>query len=223
VNRPESHEPANSVTRRQAVVERKIAILGDRRAHQDNLVHARLGWLIATEAFLLIGFITASDKETLSRELPWIAVVGLMSTLLVYVSILSGIRTYMIVRDKLERILKSTAGKRYSDIRIKRNAKSIQYIGFCAPLLVPWVFLCLWSFLLVNRCVLGWILVGLLVVAFLFSIICALAYKSCFRDCRIIREVGGFIREPGRGDADYGTGSGGSGGSSRGRGDGAGA
>ena len=136
-----------------------IRILWDRRNHQDNLIHNRVSWLIATQAFLLVAFISAchlpnsclSEKILLS-----IPVTGLLSIVLVYVSIVCGIRTYKNIRERLYDVVKSSKSgwygwygvTDYSKTFLDRKWWRIKYVGFLPALFVPWVFIILWIFLL---------------------------------------------------------------------------
>lgn len=162
------------------MVEQKISWLCDRRNHQDNLIHTRLGWLIATQAFLLVAFVTAINAKELSQELRLlIPVVGLASTSLIYVTLCSGIRSYMMVRAKLHQIIKDAklSGEDYSDILLGREPTSIQYLGLSAPLFVPLVCLGFWSALLVLTWSLaGWVSVGVLAAFLVISLCCAKVY-----------------------------------------------
>jgi len=134
------------------MIDNVIMILWNRRNHQDNLVHTRLNWLIAAQAFLIIAFFNASGLD----DPPWwvllsIPIVGILSTSLVYKSILAGIATYKDVRDKLHNVIEfhesEQVKKEYSKTLLVRDWSEIIRGGFLPCLIVPCVFLAFWYFL----------------------------------------------------------------------------
>ena len=136
------------------MIDQTIIILWRRRNHQDNLIHIRLSWLIATQAFLLIAFVNAAvnmsnpDVAILPKI---ISSVGILSTLLVYYSIIGGINTYKDVRKRLHDVIESASEEirnSYSKTLLDRDWSDIKWGGFLPCLLVPLVFIILWSFLL---------------------------------------------------------------------------
>ena len=137
------------------MIDKVITLLWNRRNHQDNLIHTRLGWLIATQAFLLIAFLNAYQSADLYR---WgvpqvISIVGLLSTGLVYRSILGGIKTYKETRERLHKIIKESESeevrKNYSNTLLDRDWSVIKWGGFLPGIFTPLVFMVFWLFLFV--------------------------------------------------------------------------
>lgn len=137
------------------MIDQVVTILWNRRNHQDNLIHTRLGWLIATQAFLLIAFFNAYDSTDLCRwVLRLIPVVGLLSTGLVYRSIFCGINTYKEVRERLHKVIEDSESEEvrnnYSKtLLLDRDWPDIKWGGFLPCLFVPPVFIAFWLFLFV--------------------------------------------------------------------------
>ena len=143
------------------MVDQVIKLLWNRRNHQDNLVHTRLSWLIATQAFLLIAFVNAavnSSESGIAILLKAIPFVGIVSTCLVYVSILGGIKTYKKVWDQLHKAVECLEKAQYQQGEVldyswtllPRSWCKIFFVGFLASWVVPFVFIVLWCFLLVT-------------------------------------------------------------------------
>lgn len=137
------------------MIDQVIKLLWNRRNHQDNLIHTRLGWLIATQAFLIIAFFNAYDSANLYRwAVPQvIPIVGLLSTGLVHRSILGGIKTYKETRERLHKIIKESESeevcKNYSNTLLDRDWAVIKWGGFLPCIFTPLVFMVFWLFLFV--------------------------------------------------------------------------
>ncbi len=124
--------------------EEKRRLLWSWRHHQDNLIHARLGWSIATQSFLLIAF-----ANTLAHPHPTIALVaglipwlGLISTAVMMVSIASGIYTFSRIRLELHSESDDDAP------RFGRNQSALSWLGFLPALVTPVLFILFWAALL---------------------------------------------------------------------------
>jgi len=127
--------------------DKKTRLLWERRHHQDNLIHTRVGWTITTQAFLLIGLANFIEKESeLGQELasiiPW---VGFVSTGIMMISIITGVETYHKIRKEIE--------KQKSDISptIERSGIAITLLGFLPTFVMPSVFVVLWFLVILNR------------------------------------------------------------------------
>ena len=125
--------------------EKEIDILWGRRNHQDNLIHTRLDWLMVTQAFLLIAYISIVDSNTISLMSQLkkilsmiIPCIGFFSIVLVLFSIISGIYVYNTIRNKIH------TSENYKEAIITRSFKKIFFSGFFPLLLIPLIFLILW-------------------------------------------------------------------------------
>jgi hypothetical protein len=123
----------------------------DEIAHEDNLAGTRLNWFIASQAFLLsalaIGH-TAKDPSTPNLQndfyFPLVPLLAIASCLLILLGIIGGAAAIRRWRRVLNQMIRQDP----SLPAIGRDGWIMRF-GWCAPLLLPIVFLLAWSYLLV--------------------------------------------------------------------------
>ncbi|HUJ72890.1 MAG TPA: hypothetical protein VLZ30_11655 [Verrucomicrobiae bacterium] len=126
-------------------------LVRERIEHEDNLVVQRLSWLVASQSFLFTAYAIvtnglASQPPTypvhfmnqLHRLFQLIPVVGTLTSVLIYVSILAAV----VAMRRLRNSYRSRFGKD-DDLPIQAGP-SIRLLGYTAPLLLPLVFTIVW-------------------------------------------------------------------------------
>ena len=105
----------------------RYRLIRDEIVHEDGLIGQRLGWFLASQAFL-------------------VPIVAIGSCLLIFAGLLAGVATL-----QRWRLLMKTP--EYSDIhrlpRIARDAWIIR-LGWAAPITLPVIFLFAWLYVLVQ-------------------------------------------------------------------------
>ena len=145
---PAEYQPAQDLS----VVE-CYNILRDQLQHEDNLITQRLSWLMGSQAFLFTAYaivlngperpknaLIGSLQEYLLGTLP---AVGLLSAVLIYVSIIAG-ATAMFNIYRLARNFCDDAAVRFPPLR---GRKLTRYMGFASPFLLPPIFIIVWLLL----------------------------------------------------------------------------
>ena len=128
-------------------------ILRDQLQHEDNLITQRLSWLMGSQAFLFTAYaivlngperpknaLIGSLQDHLLGTLP---AVGLLSALLIYVSILAGVIAMFSIHGLSRNFCDDTA-VRFPPLR---GRKLTRYMGFASPLLLPPIFIIVWLLL----------------------------------------------------------------------------
>ena len=141
--------PAPSETRSDAedqAVFTRYRLIRDKIVHEDGLIWQRLGWFLASQAFLLAAMATANGNErrmpawSTNYFFPLIPLVAILSCLLIFAGLLAGVATL----QRWRRLLKTP---QYRDIhrlpRIAREAWIIR-LGWAAPIALPVIFLFAW-------------------------------------------------------------------------------
>ena len=128
-------------------------VLRDQLQHEDNLITQRLSWLMGSQAFLFTAYaivlngperpknaIIGSLQDCLLGTVP---AVGLLSAVLIYVSIIAGVLAMFNIH-RFARNLCDDAAVRFPPLR---GPKLTRYMGFASPLLLPPIFIFVWPLL----------------------------------------------------------------------------
>jgi len=126
-------------------------LMRERIEHEDNLVVQRLSWLVASQSFLFTAYAIVTNglaslppnypvhfMNQLHRLFQLIPVVGTLTSVLIYVSILAAVTAMRRLRNSY----RSRFGKD-DDLPIQTDP-SIRLLGYTAPLLLPLVFTIVW-------------------------------------------------------------------------------
>ena len=127
-------------------------LMRERIEHEDNLVVQRLSWLVASQSFLFTAYAIVTNGLTAQPAQPacshfmeqlqllfqFIPVVGTLTSVLIYVSILAAVAAMRRLRNSY----RSRFGKD-DDLPIQTHP-SIRLFGYSAPLLLPLVFTIVW-------------------------------------------------------------------------------
>ncbi len=130
----------------------RYRLIRDEIVHEDGLIGQRLGWFLASQAFLLAALATANGSErrmpawSTNYFFPLVPIVAIGSCLLIFAGLLAGVATL-----QRWRLLMKTP--EYSDIhrlpRIALDAWIIR-VGFAAPITLPVIFLFAGLYVLVQ-------------------------------------------------------------------------
>ncbi len=126
--------------------------------HEDNLVSQRLSWLLASQSFLFTAYaITLNGPsqshfkmfETHSTLLMnLLIVVGIVSALLIWASILAGFSAMKRLRQDFR---KSLAGELPVGVPPLQTTGTLLRFGQLGPIFIPLLFMGVWLLLLLQR------------------------------------------------------------------------
>jgi hypothetical protein len=128
-------------------------VLRDQLQHEDNLITQRLSWLMGSQAFLFTAYaIVLNGPERPKNELigslqdyllGTVPAVGLLSAVLIYVSIIAGAIAMFNIQH-FARNFCDDAAVRFPPLRGRRLTR---YMGFASPFLLPPIFIIVWLLL----------------------------------------------------------------------------
>jgi hypothetical protein len=129
-------------------------MLRDQLQHEDNLITQRLSWLMGSQAFLFTAYaivlngperpknaLIGSLQDVLLGTLP---VVGFLSAALIYVSIIAGVLAMINIYRFTQSRNDVGDVDRFLPLRGK---KLTRYLGFASPILLPPLFILVWTLL----------------------------------------------------------------------------
>jgi hypothetical protein len=125
-----------------------FSLIQARLAHEDDLVNQRVSWLVNSQSFLLTAYaitlngLAADASKPMAivqrKLLNLLPVVGSVCVLLVCVALVGGLCAIAELRR--------FAATNYSKDRLFLISKpTTQFLGVSAPVLIPLVFLVIWS------------------------------------------------------------------------------
>ena len=132
----------------------EYVLLREEIRHQDNLVNARLSWLVSSQAFLLSGFAVTLNGTALSlvpvyanvnmvlfASLP---VAGLVTDIVSYATIWAAIR-------RMGSIRRLANGWHPPHLPTVQAEALERRLGLAGPVLIPIIFFGVWSAIIVQR------------------------------------------------------------------------
>ena len=126
----------------------EFSLIQARLSHEDDLVNQRVSWLVNSQSFLLTAYaitlngLAADASKPMAivqrKLLNLLPVVGVVCVLLVCVALIGGLSAI----GELRRF----AATQYPKDRLFLISKpTTQFLGVSAPVLIPLVFLVIWS------------------------------------------------------------------------------
>jgi hypothetical protein len=126
----------------------EFSLIQARLSHEDDLVNQRVSWLVNSQSFLLTAYaitlngLAADASKPLAivqrKLLNLLPVVGVVCVVLVSIALLGGLSAI----GELRRY----ASTNYAKDRLFLIAKpTTQFLGVSAPILIPLVFLVIWT------------------------------------------------------------------------------
>jgi len=133
---------------------REYVLLREEIRHKDNLVNARLSWLVSSQAFLLSDF-TVSLNGSAQSLLPICAKLNvILATSLRVAGLVTVVASYLTIWAAIHRMarIRSLAGGFHpSHLPSVQSETGLRRMGFAGPVLIPVVFLAVWLALNVRR------------------------------------------------------------------------
>jgi hypothetical protein len=125
-----------------------FTLIQARLSHEDDLVNQRVSWLVNSQSFLLTAYaitlngLAADASKPLAvvqrKLLEMLPVVGVACVLLVCVALVGGLCA-------LAELRRFAATKYPKDRLFLISKPTTQFLGVSAPVLIPLVFLVIWS------------------------------------------------------------------------------
>jgi hypothetical protein len=125
--------------------------------HEDNLVSARLSWLLASQSFLFTAYAITLNGPPLSHFKMFetnaslliflLTIVGIVSALLIWVSILAGIAAMRNLKTDFERRVGPALPSGLPPIQTRGAPLRAGQLG---PVLIPLLFTTVWLVLLLR-------------------------------------------------------------------------
>ena len=133
---------------------REYVLLRDEIRHQDNLLNARLSWLVSSQAFLLTGLAVTLNGTAISM-LPIytnvntllvaaLPVAGLVTDLVSYATIWAAI-------SRMRNIRHLANGSHPRHLPTVQAEAFGRRLGLAGPVLIPIVFLAVWSAIIIRK------------------------------------------------------------------------
>ncbi|HWH68259.1 MAG TPA: hypothetical protein VNT26_02700 [Candidatus Sulfotelmatobacter sp.] len=132
-------------------------VFRSRIEHEDGLISQRLSWLVAAQSFLFTAYaITTNGLSSLGLKLSGgfldqarllfrlIPIVALCTALLIYIGILAALKG---IRELRQAYRAQPVARMGPPIQ---TSTSTQWLGLVAPLLLPLLFVAVWSCLLIR-------------------------------------------------------------------------
>ena len=153
--------PSTDLTDLPAPVTQRLdyyRILRGQIEHEDNLVGSRISWFVTSQSFLFSGyaiiatsFMGATAQSALDAKHVLLVVIpslAIVASVLIFLSILSGIRAMDDLRRRYVQLIQGWQDPLLPPIQGRRGNRMI---GMAAPVLLPPLFMAVWIFLLLRR------------------------------------------------------------------------
>src|SRR6266404_1150677 len=132
-------------------------LIRERIEHEDNLIVQRLSWLVASQSFLFTAYAIVTNGLTTQPPQPacihfsdqlqllfqLIPIVGTLTCVLIYVSVLAAVVTMRRLRNSYH----SRFGNEDAAAPPIQTLAPIRLFGYSAPVLLPLVFTTIWLIL----------------------------------------------------------------------------
>ena len=125
--------------------------------HQDNLINARLSWLVSSQSFLLSGFAVTLNGSAQSLLPIYAKLNVILVTSLPVAGLVTDVASYLTIWAAISRMgnIRHLAGNSHpSHLPSVQAAVFERRLGLAGPVLIPVVFLVVWLAVIVER----WIL-----------------------------------------------------------------
>jgi uncharacterized protein (DUF2062 family) len=133
---------------------REYILLREEIRHQDNLLNARLSWLMSSQAFLLTGFavmlngtaspVLPSHTKVIAVLVASLPVAGLVTNIVSYATIWAAILRMRNIRDLAD----GMHPPRLPSVQAEAFARNL---GLAGPVVIPIIFLAVWLAIVAQR------------------------------------------------------------------------
>jgi hypothetical protein len=135
----------------------KYFFLREEIRHQDNLINARLSWLVSSQSFLLSGFAVSLNGSAQSLLPIYAKLNVILVNSLPVAGLVTDVASYLTIWAAISRMgkIRRIAGNSHpSNFPTVQADVVTRRLGLCGPALIPVVFLAVWLAIIVER----WIL-----------------------------------------------------------------
>ena len=133
---------------------REYVLLREEIRHQDNLVNARLSWLVSSQSFLLSGFAVSLNGSAQSLLPIYAKLNVILVTSLPLAGLVSDMASYLTIWAamlRMTRIRHLAHGSHPSHLPTVQAEFCTRLLGLAGPVLIPVVFLGVWLAIIVKR------------------------------------------------------------------------
>ncbi len=133
---------------------REYTFLREEIRHQDNLVNARLSWLVSSQSFLLSGFAVTLNGSAQSLLPIYAKLNVILVTSLPVAGLVTDVSSYLTIWAAIHRMAKirHLAGSFHPPHLPSIQAEAcLRRMGLAGPVLIPVVFLAVWLAIVVER------------------------------------------------------------------------
>ena len=122
--------------------------------HQDNLINARLSWLVSSQSFLLSGFAVTLNGSAESLLPIYAKLNVILVNSLPVAGLVTDVASYLTIWAAISRMrsIRHLAGKSHPPHLPTVQAEVFERrLGISGPVLIPLVFLTVWLAVIVER------------------------------------------------------------------------
>jgi uncharacterized protein (DUF2062 family) len=133
---------------------KEYTFLREEIRHQDNLVNARLSWLVSSQSFLLSGFAVTLGASAHPLPQPYADLNGVLSTSLPLAGLVTDIASYLTIWAAIHRMTKirQLAGDDHPlHLPTVQAETCTRWLGLAGPILIPVIFFTVWLTIIVRR------------------------------------------------------------------------
>jgi hypothetical protein len=121
--------------------------------HQDNILNARLSWLVSSQAFLLSGFAVTVNGIGVSMQPMYMQVNSVLFVALPLAGLITVIVSYATIWAAILRMrnIRCLAhGSHPANLPMVQAGVFVRRLGLAGPLLIPIVFFAVWSAIIIR-------------------------------------------------------------------------
>jgi len=147
MNRP--HSPVDKELSFQDYV-----VLREEIRHQDNLINARLSWLVSSQSLLLNGFAVSLNRSAQSLLPIYAKLNVILVTSLPLAGLMTDMASYLTIWAamlRMTRIRHLAHGSHPSHLPTVQAEVCTRLLGLSGPVMVPLVFLGVWLAIIAKR------------------------------------------------------------------------
>ncbi|HTR41181.1 MAG TPA: hypothetical protein VMH87_06155 [Pseudomonadales bacterium] len=133
---------------------KEYAFLREEIRHQDNLINARLSWLVSSQSFLLSGFAVTLNGSAQSLFPIYAKLNVILVNSLPVAGLVTDLASYLTIWAAISRMrnIRHLAGSSHPPHLPPVQANALtRSLGLSGPVLIPIVFLTVWLAILVER------------------------------------------------------------------------
>lgn len=142
------------VSQDQSLSLKEYSFLREEIRHQDNLINARLSWLVSSQSFLLSGFAVTLNGSAQSLLPIYAKLNVILVNSLPVAGLVTDLASYLTIWAAISRMknIRHIAGNWHPPrLPLVQADRLTRRLGLSGPILIPLVFLTVWLAILVER------------------------------------------------------------------------